>query len=85
MLTIFVAFLAGFVLGFAQSVLFGVLVIRRWDGGHGFLFGLVVGVGTALSAIWMRWHALYVAAGLAVLIFAVFTVGALMSRHAKPK
>ena len=70
-----IAFICGFVLGFTQSLGTG-LVAKSWSGGTGILWGLIVGVVSALAAFWIGWQAIWVAFGISLVVFlaSVFSI-----------
>lgn len=68
-----------FVIGFIQSLVFGACFVRRWDGGHGFLWGTVFAI-VALPLAWWLESSTYIATvSLGVAVLGVHVVA--MWRH----
>lgn len=66
-LEVIVVFLLGLVLGFSQSLAVGVRA-GTWDGGTGCVWGLLVGVVSAVAAFWLGWKAAWVAVCFSILL-----------------
>ncbi len=79
---IFAATFAGIVFGFLQSFVVG-LFARSWSGGIGAMWGLIIAVPSAVSAVWAGWYAIILALILASLTF-VLSAFSIYRDHSRP-
>jgi len=65
-----VVFICGAALGLLQSLLVGMRA-KRWEGGTGILWGVIIGLLSGISALWLGWHGLIVAIAVATVVLAL--------------
>jgi len=62
-----IVFICGAALGILQSLLVGMRA-KRWEGGTGILWGLIIGLLSGISTLWLDWHGFTVAIALATVV-----------------
>ncbi len=67
-LQIIIVFAIGFVFGFSQSLLVGIKA-GSWSGGTGILWGIIIGIPSSITSVWIGWAGVWVTLIFSLLVF----------------